>query len=98
MQKPAMQKPAVVLAVLLLASPLFAQSATPEHGTVISDLTLTGVTHLSSTQMQPIVDEVKSHLYSPDQPEKIKERIRDSFLQKGYFEVEVGRPDISSSH
>lgn len=90
-----MQKPAVVLAAMLVVSSLSAQSPTSRPELVISDLTLAGVTHLSSSELQNIVAEVKSYRYPPNQPNEIGERIHYALLERGYFDAKLDNLDVT---
>jgi outer membrane protein assembly factor BamA len=90
-----MQTPAVALAVLLVVSSLSAQSPTSRPEVAISDLTLAGVTHLSSAELQDIAAEVKSYRYPPNQPNEIGERIHYALLERGYFDAKLDNLDVT---
>src|SRR5215469_3961882 len=90
-----MLKATVTLTVLFSASLAVAQSLQSQPSLGISQLTITGVSHLSSTQMQPIIDEVRSFRYAPGEAGEIKQRVAYAFQELGYLEVDVGAPDVS---
>lgn len=90
-----MQKFAVALVVPFLAPSLSAQSSNPPRQLVISNLTLTGVTHLSSVDLQSITTEVQSSCCLRNQSEEIRQRVVFAFEERGYFKATVEQIDIT---
>jgi outer membrane protein assembly factor BamA len=90
-----MQKSAIALVVLLLAPSLVAQPSNPPHQVVISNLTLTGVTHLSTFDLQSIAMEVRGSCCFRSQSEEIRQRIVFAFEERGYFKATVDQIDVT---
>jgi outer membrane protein assembly factor BamA len=88
------QRAAIALAVLFLASALFAQSTTLQGELVVSNLTLSGVSHLAPSEQQSIINEVQSRFCWLNKAEEIKEHLLYAFQERGYFKAKVGSLDI----
>ena len=91
-----MQKWAVVLDLFLLILPLAAQpndSAT--RALRVNNLSISGVSHVSTADLNAVQDEVKSNCCQDAETEEIREYIRYVFGKRGYFKVRIDQLDVT---
>src|SRR5215470_8405770 len=62
-------------------------------GILVSDLRISGTASLSSEQIHRIASTLLGHCFNEDNNE-LKERLRNEFQNRGYFQVEVQRLDV----
>jgi len=90
-----MQKCAVAVGLLFLASAFFAQSPARARPVVIANLTLSSVTHLSDADRQTVIHEVQSRCCSSNETNEIKRRIISAFQDFGYFNAKLDKFDVT---
>jgi outer membrane protein assembly factor BamA len=91
-----MQKPAAVLGFLLFVLPLIAQPDSPVRPVHINDLVMTGVSHVSTTDLQAIRDELQLRCCAYAETQEIRECILYAFQERGYFQSRINQFDVTS--
>ena len=62
-------------------------------GILVSDLKISGTKTLSSEQVRRLASVIVGHCFNEDNDE-LKERLRNEFQNRGYFQVEVRNLDV----
>lgn len=90
-----MYKLAVVLGFLVLVLPLIAQPKAPAQAVRIESLSISGVTHVSTAELQGVHDDIAASCCDQAETQEIRERILFAFQERGYFKAEAQRLEVT---
>lgn len=90
-----MHKCASVVCFLILSISLSAQPNTSARAVRIHNLTIAGVSHVSSAELASIEAELKQECCDRAETQEIRERILYAFQERGYFEARISQMEVT---
>lgn len=85
----------MVLGFLVLVLPLIAQPKAPAQAVRIESLSISGVTHVSTAELQGVHDDIAASCCDHAETQEIRERIVFAFEERGYYKARIRQLEVT---